>query len=141
MSYSDKLKDPRWQKKRLFILERAGWACQCCKDTKSTLHIHHLVYSKGAPWDAPDDTLECLCDGCHDFREHFNTFWQGRSRISTAFCSGFFGLFASAFDGTTDVGVGSGSVGELRDRMLKWHEANKKKDDASEQCGRGADCP
>ncbi len=35
--YLEKLKDPRWQKKRLAVMERAGWKCQCCSETKKTL--------------------------------------------------------------------------------------------------------
>ena len=40
-SYKKLLKDPRWQKKRLKVLERAGWACEECGDTKTELHVHH----------------------------------------------------------------------------------------------------
>ena len=32
MGYSEKLKDPRWQKKRLEILERDNFRCQYCGD-------------------------------------------------------------------------------------------------------------
>jgi len=28
MTYKEKLLDPRWQKKRLEVLERDGWACR-----------------------------------------------------------------------------------------------------------------
>lgn len=41
-AYSEKLKNPRWQKKRLEIFERDGWKCRACQDEKSTLHVHHL---------------------------------------------------------------------------------------------------
>lgn len=64
MNYTDKLKDPRWQKKRLAIMERDGWKCLKCLDEKSTLHVHHLSYS-GEPWEAPDDQLVTLCEHCH----------------------------------------------------------------------------
>ena len=37
----EKYKDPRWQKKRLKILERDKWACQLCDGKEKTLHIHH----------------------------------------------------------------------------------------------------
>lgn len=89
MSYSDKytlkLKDPRWQKKRLEVLNRAKFKCQCCGDDENTLHVHHLIYSKGDPWDAPDNTLECLCENCHNWREEFNS-EHGRSRVPTKEC-------------------------------------------------------
>ena len=53
--YSDKMKDPRWQKKRLEIFERDGWSCCRCGDTESTLNVHHLRYVPGHdPWDYPN---------------------------------------------------------------------------------------
>lgn len=63
--YAQKLRDPRWQKKRLKILERDLWSCQQCGDTESTLHVHHRRYSPGDPWDAPDEWLLTLCEECH----------------------------------------------------------------------------
>ncbi len=65
-TYSQKLKDPRWQKRRLKILDRDNWACQVCHDTEETLHVHHLWYEKGEPWDSPDEALETLCANCHE---------------------------------------------------------------------------
>ena len=50
-TYSEKLKDPRWQKKRLEIFERDNWACKKCGDTDTTLHLHHLEYQNCDPWD------------------------------------------------------------------------------------------
>lgn len=94
MEYSEKLKSPHWQKKRLKLFEQRGWKCQCCGDTESPLHVHHLVYSKGEPWDAPDDTLEVLCEGCHDFRTGFDEQW-GRSRSRTAVAKGVTRLIAT----------------------------------------------
>ncbi len=64
-SYSEKLKDPRWQKKRLNILNRDGFSCQWCGDKEHTLHVHHLKY-KGDPWDAPDEWLLTICEDCHE---------------------------------------------------------------------------
>src|SRR5574337_755425 len=65
--YSEKLRDPRWQKKRLQILERDGWACQFCFDDKSTLHVHHKWYIRGRdPWEYHDDCLIALCASCHE---------------------------------------------------------------------------
>lgn len=64
MTYAEKLKDPRWQKKRLFILERDDWQCQLCFDTETTLHVHHLSYDKN-PWDVPEENLVAYCEHCH----------------------------------------------------------------------------
>lgn len=98
-AYAEKLKHPRWQKKRLAVLERAKWRCECCEDDKETLQVHHLIYSKGVPWDAPDETLECLCESCHEWREEFNAYWQGRSLYSTSFCQHFISRFEPSFSG------------------------------------------
>lgn len=66
-SYSDKLKDPRWQKKRLEIFERDGFSCQHCSDTESTLHVHHMYYEKGKePWEYDNNALLTLCESCHE---------------------------------------------------------------------------
>ncbi len=65
-SYYEKLKDPRWQKKRLAILERDGWACRSCNRKDETLHIHHVIYkAKCQPWEYEDDELLTLCEFCH----------------------------------------------------------------------------
>lgn len=66
-TYSDKLRDPRWQKKRLEILERDMWCCQNCGDSKKTLHVHHRRYLKAKdPWDVPCELLISLCEDCHE---------------------------------------------------------------------------
>jgi hypothetical protein len=64
--YSDKLKDPRWQKKRLEILERDEWCCRQCYDSESPLAVHHLRYIPGKePWDYLPEQLITLCESCH----------------------------------------------------------------------------
>lgn len=64
-TYSEKLKDPRWQKKRLEILSRDEFSCYWCGDKKTTLHVHHEVYMGNNPWDTPDECLTTLCEDCH----------------------------------------------------------------------------
>lgn len=64
MTYLEKLKDPRWQKKRLQILERDDFTCRYCKDTEKTLHVHHMIYAK-APWLTDNEHLLTLCEDCH----------------------------------------------------------------------------
>jgi hypothetical protein len=69
-TYSEKLKDPRWQRRRLHMLEAAGWKCSGCQAEDKTLHVHHKLYRKGAdPWEYSDDELAVLCEGCHG-RDH-----------------------------------------------------------------------
>lgn len=66
MSYKEKLKDPRWQKRRLEIMQRDDFTCQRCKDKEETLHVHHLHYVYGIePWDYHPDFLLTLCETCH----------------------------------------------------------------------------
>ena len=66
MKYIEKLKDPRWQKKRLEILNRDEWYCQKCFDNETTLNVHHRYYlPKTDPWDYPESALIALCENCH----------------------------------------------------------------------------
>ncbi len=65
-TYYEKLKDPRWQKKRLEVMDRDGFECQNCGATDKTLNVHHRAYLRGfEPWEYPDDSLETLCEDCH----------------------------------------------------------------------------
>lgn len=65
-TYSEKLRDPRWQRRRLEKLQAQDFACEGCTDTESTLHVHHRLYRKGAdPWDYADNELAVLCEACH----------------------------------------------------------------------------
>lgn len=68
--YFVKLQDPRWQRKRLEILDGAGWKCEDCGDSTSELQVHHCVYLKGVePWDYSAVTLMSLCHVCHKKRQ------------------------------------------------------------------------
>ena len=67
-TYSEKLKDPRWQRMRLKILERDSWKCRWCDEADNTLHVHHTYYERGKePWDYPPESLLTLCENCHQF--------------------------------------------------------------------------
>jgi hypothetical protein len=66
--YSEKLRDPRWQRKRLEIMQRDNFACTLCSDSKSTLNVHHWEY-KGEPWDVENDNLSTVCVSCHELIE------------------------------------------------------------------------
>lgn len=71
MRYAEKLKDSRWQRKRLEIMSRDLFECQkChCKD-HSMLAVHHRHYITGRePWDYPGELLITLCDKCHKEEE------------------------------------------------------------------------
>lgn len=72
-TYLDKLKNPKWQKKRLEILQRDNFTCQSCYDAESTLHVHHCFYKKGCdPWDYDNQSLVTLCDECHGVQTEYN---------------------------------------------------------------------
>ena len=72
-TYSEKLRHPNWQKKRLEILNRDGFKCVICDDGESTLNVHHSYYEKGRdPWDYNDDSLMTLCDECHEEEHEFS---------------------------------------------------------------------
>ncbi len=66
-TYSEKLADPRWQKKRLEVLERCEWSCLNCGDSSNQLQVHHLVYERGVePWDHDNQYLIAVCKNCHE---------------------------------------------------------------------------
>lgn len=69
-TYADKLRDPRWQKKRLEILEKHDWTCDGCGHTTKSLNVHHRWYkAKQDPWNYEDHWYSVLCCDCHDY-EH-----------------------------------------------------------------------
>ena len=62
--YAKKLQDPRWQRKRLEVMQAAGWTCVICGDKDEELNVHHPAYSAyHEPWDYTN--LQCLCRTCH----------------------------------------------------------------------------
>lgn len=67
-TYYEKLRDPRWQRKRLEIMQREHFSCERCGSDGDTLNVHHSYYEKGHdPWEYPSDSLHCLCESCHEY--------------------------------------------------------------------------
>jgi len=71
-SYSELLKLPSWQKRRLEILNRDNFTCQnfFCKHKGTGIEVevqvHHIDYWSGKnPWEYPDELLITLCKDCH----------------------------------------------------------------------------
>jgi hypothetical protein len=63
----EKYKDPRWQRKRLEVMQHANFACERCRSTDKTINVHHKFYRRNAdPWDYQDRELMCLCEPCHE---------------------------------------------------------------------------
>ena len=66
--YQQFLKDGRWQRRRLEIMERDGFKCCDC-GTSDDLHVHHIQYIAGRkPWEYDDEDLITLCEKCHKKR-------------------------------------------------------------------------
>lgn len=64
--YWQKLKDPRWQKMRLEVMNREGFRCEYCGKKDDTLNVHHAFYEKGKePWEYDPRMLHCVCESCH----------------------------------------------------------------------------
>ena len=71
--YTEQLKDPRWQRRRLECLQAANWRCQLCSRHEDSLNVHHVHYIKNrAPWEYPDEYLVVLCDECHSIRHEID---------------------------------------------------------------------
>jgi 5-methylcytosine-specific restriction endonuclease McrA len=65
-TYSELLRDPRWQRRRNEILILDDYACVLCGNAQDNLQVHHCRYRKGAsPWDYPDHELITTCEPCH----------------------------------------------------------------------------
>lgn len=66
VDYTDYLKSPQWEEKRLLVLKRDKYLCQCCLDAYAT-QVHHKSYEfvdlKGSE---PAFDLVAICKPCHD---------------------------------------------------------------------------
>lgn len=68
--FSEQRKSPKWQKRRLEVMEAAGWRCEECGSQTNTLNVHHELYIPGrAIWNYEDQLLTCLCELCHEKRQ------------------------------------------------------------------------
>lgn len=68
--YQELLNHPKWQRKRLEIMQRDDFKCAICHDDETTLHVHHKKYNNGnKPWEYTNDLLITLCKHCHNFIE------------------------------------------------------------------------
>ena len=71
-AYAQLLRDPRWQRRRLDVLNAANWQCQDaeCGRRDFPLEVHHCYYIYGRkPWDYPPDAFLSLCEDCHKKRQ------------------------------------------------------------------------
>jgi hypothetical protein len=66
-AYSELLRHPRWQQKRLGVMARDEWKCVKCGETERDLQVHHLYYLPDhLPWEYPDDAFVTYCELCHE---------------------------------------------------------------------------
>lgn len=57
---------PQWQKKRLEVMESAGFSCEKCGNTEKMLNVHHRFYRRGRKmYEYERSELVCLCEDCH----------------------------------------------------------------------------
>ena len=138
MKYSEKLRDPRWQKKRLEILERDNWTCRVCLGKENTLHVHHIDYFRGDPWETPANLLVTLCEECHEAEREQ---WGENSNLLLK------ELKANGFmsdDLLALIDFGSNVIGKLgKDKCLfiLWDIATKEYRAAAEKSGKTREFP
>ena len=73
-TFLEAYKNPKWQEKRLEVMEIVGFECSDCGSKDNTLHVHHTYYEKGKkPWEYPIESLHCLCEDCHKKAQNINT--------------------------------------------------------------------
>lgn len=66
LTYSEQLRHPNWQRKRLEAFNHYGFECSNCGDKEQTLNVHHKRYVKGRmAWEYEIDDLAVLCGPCH----------------------------------------------------------------------------
>lgn len=66
-TYSELLKDPKWQLKKSEILIRDNGVCRFCGSSDRILHVHHIQYIQNRkPWEYESKYLITLCDLCHE---------------------------------------------------------------------------
>lgn len=101
-TYIQKLQDPRWQRKRLEVIQRDDFKCQHCGADEKPLQIHHIAYNFQDPWEIENRLLLSLCADCHDaetiaVKAAFSLLIQNLKL--TGFTSSEIELLASVFEG------------------------------------------
>jgi len=105
MTYKEQIKSPKWQRKRLLIMQRDDFKCQSCGDEETTLNVHHLKYKNNCHIaDYDDNDLITLCTHCHVVAETLKTEskdlnFKDVKIYKTKFNDGFTMSFVS-FDGS-----------------------------------------
>lgn len=67
MDYKAQLKHPKWQKKRLEIMQRDGFKCRICKSEEKQLQVHHLYYLPNTKiWEYDNEGMVTVCNEHHE---------------------------------------------------------------------------
>lgn len=77
MTYAQQLRDPRWQRRRLEVMQEHKFTCEECGmndrelgELGVQLSVHHVYYLSGKNlWEYPHCLLMCLCIPCHIERQ------------------------------------------------------------------------
>jgi len=66
LTYKQQINHPKWQRRRLEVMERDGFQCQVCFDRNKKQNVHHkyYIYNK-LIWEYPDELLLTVCEDCH----------------------------------------------------------------------------
>jgi hypothetical protein len=109
MTYTEQLKHPNWQRRRLEILELSDFSCTCCGDKEKMLHVHHRRYIKGRmAWEYGDNELTALCETCHkdhhDARDLLERILAEAEESSGGSLLTAIGLLAGYFSGAVSIG-------------------------------------
>lgn len=123
LTYSEQLRHPNWQRKRLEALQRSDFTCERCDDKETTLNVHHRRYVKGRlAWEYDLSDLCVLCEPCHavEHDERALIDWiiadacsfRGAEAISEAIglLSGYFSALASLDPGIAHMGEESSGL-------------------------------
>lgn len=109
LTYSEQLKHPNWQRKRLEMLEVANFECSCCGDKEKTLHVHHRRYIKGRmAWEYEGHELAVLCEDCHkdehDARELLERILSEADQMTGSAFPTAIGLLSGYFASSLSIG-------------------------------------
>lgn len=70
--YQKQLADPKWQRKRLEILQRDNFKCTLCDDDTVELHVHHKKYERGKKaHEYEDSNFTSVCAHCHQLLTYY----------------------------------------------------------------------
>jgi hypothetical protein len=126
-AYADKLRDPRWQKLRLEVMERDQWMCNICINSTSTLHVHHRYYLPDKePWEYPLDALATLCERCHELEAHARRRAEEQRLLHALKVAGFYiDDVARMADAFSHVHNANGTQAEAMSMAIAWLLSNQ----------------